>query len=556
MISFFTKTTVIELVDTLTTTQLERETVHISNMLKHDIDRSSRDTMIEYLRKNANMYLSELNNVNVLNNEDLNTKLQDIQNSINIINDRINMDTPNTLSATSADISKINTDNSSITSNSAQCNFALCDSFNTPTTEVSNINGITKPYELLQNVRSDEIDFVCKTVNIPYLVYKCPWSFSNISIKDFDDLEYSHTLNRRNVAYFGQHEYGYSGATHKAKPISSNTTVENITNKVRKLFPSVEFNSVLINKYSDLSKLPPHSDDEPSIVKNSAILCLSIGADRSMTIRRKGGAGEYVSEEYLLSHGDMMIMSQGSQVIFDHGIPATRAEGAGVGTRISLTFRLISEVPVVEKLNKNTRIPRANSKMKRVLILSDSRNLSFDANEFKFQDIVCFKETCYTVNDIIKHESQISKSDVVILSCGVNDFIKQTADPVILSNYLRGILNMFAKKYPETFFLFYTVSPCSGYKYIDTNSRIAHFNDLCFELSLDLQNFRIFENLFFNESRHLASDGLHLTSYGKWSASAVWVQAACTVLGYRWTPLPLRHSYTNWRDQFYGPAAV
>ena len=102
----------------------------------------------------------------------------------------------------------------------------------------------------------------------------------------------------------------------------------------------------------------------------------------------------------------------------------------------------------------------------------------------------------------------------------------------------------------------YTVSPCTGYKYFETNSRIAHFNDLCFELSLELQNFRIFDNLFFNESQHLASDGLHLTKYGKWSASTIWVQAACIVLGYRRTPLPLRHSYKNWLDQLCGSAAV
>ena len=549
MISFFTKDTVLELLDTLTSTQLERETVYLSKVLKQDVDTSSRDIMIEFLRTNANKYISKQNDLNFTNNDDLNTKIQKLQNSIDSISHRINSDT---LSENTLDISPNNTDKNH-TSISSQSSFVLCDTFNLPSSKISTLEGITKPYELLGHVRSNEIDFICKNDHIPYLVYTCPFSFSNLSINDFEGMEYSHSLNGRNVAFFGQHEYRYSGATHKPKPISSNTLVENIANKVRKLFPSIEFNSVLINKYSDgKTKLPPHSDDEPCIAKNSAIISLSIGADRSMNIRRKGGAREYASEEYCLNHGDIMIMSQSSQTVFDHGIPAT---DAAVGTRISLTFRLINEVPAKNKSNPRDTL-EAGNKLKRVLILSDSRNLSFDPNEFQNQDIVCFKETCYTVTDIINHEPQIAKSDVVILSCGVNDFIRHKSDPLRLSNYLRSKLNIFAEKYPNTFFLLYTVSPCTGDRYFEINSRIAHFNDICFSLSLKLQNFRIFDNLFFNESQHLAHDGLHLTRYGKWSASTVWVQAACIVLGYRKTPLPLRISYKNWLDQFYRPAAV
>ena len=81
---------------------------------------------------------------------------------------------------------------------------------------------------------------------------------------------------------------------------------------------------------------------------------------------------------------------------------------------------------------------------------------------------------------------------------------------------------------------------------IEIIDEIDNLNDLCFQLALEMPNFWLFNNLFFNEHTHLAYDDLHLTTFGKWSASTVWIEAVMRILGYRTGSLPLRPRYTDW----------
>ena len=91
-----------------------------------------------------------------------------------------------------------------------------------------------------------------------------------------DALEFS-TVNGREVASFGE-EYVYGGAPKNNKkdiPDSFKAIVEKVHSD-----PNYEgelLNQIVINKYTGLSHLPEHSDDEPVIHHHSNIFTISIG---------------------------------------------------------------------------------------------------------------------------------------------------------------------------------------------------------------------------------------------------------------------------------------
>ena len=427
----------------------------------------------------------------------------------------------------------------------------------TPATNLSNLKGITKPLELFQNARNNEIEHLAAHPNIPYLRYTNS-VFANKTdlFKSLnDDVDFNYKLNGRDIAYYGDYDYRYTGAKHKARPISGCSVLDDISKQISNLFPTFKFNSVLVSRYPDgKSKCPAHSDDEQDIASDSLILSLSFGAGRVMNVRRKM---EFVADSFKLNAGDILIMSKVSQGNYDHGIPETDED---VDARISLTFRLIKPARVSELRASNMNSPRAplpeaHHSPKKVLVLSDSRNLSFDTSDFKSQSVVCFKEPCYTLDSISQHDSKIAQAEVVLISTGINDIIKERGDALELFDYLRELMESYNNKYPSKIFIFYAVSDVSG-KYTDFNPVIDQFNNYCFEMSLRLSNFNLFNNIFFDTNRHLASDGLHLSKYGKWSASVIWVQSAEIVLGIRSAKLPLRPRYLERLNDFqYGSSA-
>ena len=427
----------------------------------------------------------------------------------------------------------------------------LPDSLTTPVTSISNLHGITTPFELLPGARKDVVDYVISTPTVPYLKYSCCKKFSDSDLGYFKKLneqtDFNFKLNGRDVSYYGDHDYQYTGAKHSARPISDNPVLSDISRQVNELFPNYKYNSILVTRYANgISKCPPHSDDEADIAADSLIMTLSFGAKRTMCVRRKM---EFSSDEFELAPGDILLMSKDSQSDFDHAIPAFEPEH-DVGVRISLTFRLIK--PTVRPVYRSTQkteikasLPKAQQK--RILVLSDSKNLSFDTSEIKNPNIVCFKEACYRIVDIKNFENKIAVADVVLISTGINDILRGESARDVFED-LRNLIENYRNRFPNTMFLFYAVSDVTG-KYYSYNHIVDELNDYCFKMSLREKHFKLFNNIFFNMYTHLARDGLHLSKLGKWSASVIWIQAIMCVLGFRKAALPLRPRYTEYRDK-------
>ena len=100
------------------------------------------------------------------------------------------------------------------------------------------------------------------------------------------------------------------------------------------------FNYVLMNRYRDgHDMLGWHADDEPDLGAMPVIATLSVGAERTLRIRGRGGGSSLGRK---LAHGSLLLMWGRSQRDYKHCLVRTKRP---VGERISFTFRLVPKRP-------------------------------------------------------------------------------------------------------------------------------------------------------------------------------------------------------------------
>lgn len=132
--------------------------------------------------------------------------------------------------------------------------------------------------------------------------------------------------------------YRYSGADFLAHPWAP--AVLELREQVQQACDG-RFNSVLLNRYRDgRDSMGWHSDDEPELGPTPLIASLSLGAPRRFLLRRRDDPAQKF--EYLLGHGDLLLMRGQCQRDYQHALPKTARVS---GERINLTFRQIAAVP-------------------------------------------------------------------------------------------------------------------------------------------------------------------------------------------------------------------
>jgi len=95
------------------------------------------------------------------------------------------------------------------------------------------------------------------------------------------------------------------------------------------------FNGILLNWYdSDLKHyIGKHKDSEVGLVKNSAIITISVGADRIFRMRELGKSG---FDDVVVSNGDVIVIPWETNKSFTHEVPYLAKYP---GKRISITIR-------------------------------------------------------------------------------------------------------------------------------------------------------------------------------------------------------------------------
>ncbi len=141
----------------------------------------------------------------------------------------------------------------------------------------------------------------------------------------------------RMVAWYGDHPYPYtySGATKIALPW---------TEELKSLKQLAEaschenYNSCLLNYYPNgNSGMGWHSDNENSIVPNSSIASISIGAARKFSFKQKSDKNAI---SLVLENGSLLEMRGTTQSYWLHSLPKSKKI---TEPRINLTFRRMIE---------------------------------------------------------------------------------------------------------------------------------------------------------------------------------------------------------------------
>ena len=141
--------------------------------------------------------------------------------------------------------------------------------------------------------------------------------------------------NGHSVKNFGAsyHYTGASDATEDNIPAELDVVVQ----KVKALYPDTSLNQCLVNCYKgNASKVPEHSDDEPSIDPESSIYCVSLGQDRTMIFRDK--FSDHTTS--LVAKGrSIYAMTRSSQTYYTHRID----EEPDTTLRYSITLRNVGQ---------------------------------------------------------------------------------------------------------------------------------------------------------------------------------------------------------------------
>ena len=332
------------------------------------------------------------------------------------------------------------------------------------------------------------------------------------SISDFiADIDLEREGNRR-VAYYGPVDYKYGRTHHKARDYPDSEHMDYVFNTISETLGDPDFNKInyscLFTLYDDhKAKLNYHSDDELNILPGSKIITVSLGDSRCIKFRNTIGPLREV--EYPLPHGSVHTMTQDSQAHWQHCIPESQSP---CGPRLSLTFRRhTADVhkrhppPPIHRPQStsahhdvNTRTPPSpRPSPARVLFLSDSIIMNFPVDVFP-SNIGCIKKANFELFNISKYESEFSYTDIVVITCGINDLTRHNFTATKLLDFIIPKLNEYVVKYPNTTFIFnsllYTVDPFF-------NREISIYNREIFNYSLHC------DNIWFFDSHHLVSEG-------------------------------------------------
>ncbi|MFC3852463.1 alpha-ketoglutarate-dependent dioxygenase AlkB family protein [Salinispirillum marinum] len=145
-------------------------------------------------------------------------------------------------------------------------------------------------------------------------------------------------LQPRLQVWMGDMAYRYSGRTFEPTPWD-----EQLTALARRFQDELQvpFNSVLCNWYqSGAHSMGWHSDNEPELGNEPVIVSVSIGAARRFVLRQRSNHQQRL--EYLLGHGDVLVMRGRTQQRWEHALPKTQKP---VGARINLTYRYLLRSP-------------------------------------------------------------------------------------------------------------------------------------------------------------------------------------------------------------------
>ena len=349
-----------------------------------------------------------------------------------------------------------------------------------------------KPYELYQpNAVTPEL----KTELLQF-VSECSEDFSNV---DQD--------NSRQVLYFGEFSYKYTGKEHPAKPVPPVIVklLEAISPK-SEVSGAPQANTCLITKYSSgANHIPMHRDNEPIIDPDSHILTVSLGASREMTFTNNDNSK---TENLELQDSSLLVTSRFAQDFWQHGI----SPDTSVSTeRVSFTFRHIS--------------PRF---LNSTILLGDSNTskISFGSGTGTLGVWMPGKRVKLGHIEALPDAVEIGPYRNIVIHTGINSINNRAhqRSETFLIHTLESKCKDYMRVYPRAKIHISLLLPT---RLRHLNQRVENFNRAILDMSYVHRNIRIIDNANFGrflsdehgrwdmkDQRPLVSDSLHLGKRG------------------------------------------
>lgn len=294
----------------------------------------------------------------------------------------------------------------------------------------------------------------------------------------------------RDVLYFGEWGYRYSGGNHDANPIPQD--LQNIIDDIIPMLPDPEvpINSCLISRYQDGSNyIAAHSDDEPVINPESSIITVSLGADRTMRFSRVNGSS---TVDKKLNDGSIIVASRFSQDYWRHEILKNENSDE---IRYSLTLRHIAP----HFLNST-------------IILGDSNteHIKFGSGVGKLGAWMPGKRIKAGHIGAIPEATQIGPYRNIIIHTGVNSInsSKYRESNASLIKTLESKIMNISSTYPKAKIYVSLLLPSRSRT---LNHRIVDFNNMILDLTCRLSKILVIDNSIFGTN--LSND------HGRWIPS-------------------------------------
>ena len=201
-----------------------------------------------------------------------------------------------------------------------------------------------------------------------------------------------------------------------------------------------------------------------------------------------------------MEHGSVHVMTHQSQSQWKHCL---QYEPDVTGSRISFTFRKLnsesSEAPVTGDKSAVPPIAPPSSqktscdRLKRVLFLTDSVLSNTPEHLFEAaQNHVCIKKINYQLADVDNYSPEFEHTDVVIISCGINDMARYGKSATTLADIVTSRFREYAARYPNTKFILNSVLLTRDHPWL--NREVNKFNSFMFSLAEKTRNLSFFDS--------------------------------------------------------------
>ena len=313
--------------------------------------------------------------------------------------------------------------------------------------------------------------------------------------------------NSRELLYFGEYSYKYTGKELPAKePPSVLMKVLDSVNPKAGDSRTLKANSCLITRYkSGTCHIPMHRDDELIIDPESHILTVSLGASRTM---RFSNNDDSLVESLNLEDCSLLVTSRYSQDFWRHGIPP---QDEVTSERLSFTFRQIKP----QFINST-------------ILLGDSNTskVSFGTGTGTMGAWVPGKRVKVGHIEALPKAVEIGPYRNIVIHTGINSLntrYEQKSDAFLIHT-LETKCKEYMNVYPRAKIHISTLLPT---RLRQLNNRVEFFNRALVEMSFKHKSIRIIDNSVFGNhlsdehgrwdtigQRPLVSDNLHLGRKG------------------------------------------